>query len=107
MLQLLFRSIAAFLTNHTVFKTHARHINRDVAKSEGLFVENLESDPKLQDLVLSLFHATTHTFSGIRVVKIIDNQIGSLFAKEITTEYRILFFFTTFIYLVLKCINYL
>ena len=36
---------------------------RDVAKSEGLIVEDLESDPKLQDLVLSLFHATTHTFS--------------------------------------------
>ena len=78
--------ITAFLTNHAVFKTHARHINRDVAKSEGLIVEDLESDPKLQNLVLSLFHATTHTFSGIRVVKIIDNHRGNLFAKKITTE---------------------
>ncbi|MBV9177777.1 MAG: hypothetical protein JO327_08780 [Nitrososphaeraceae archaeon] len=40
------QSIAAFLTNHAEFKTHARHINGDVAKSEGLVVENLESDRK-------------------------------------------------------------
>ena len=79
------QSIASFLTNHAEFKTHARHINRDVAKSEGLIVEDLESDQKLQNLVLSLFHATTHTFSGIRVVKIIENHRGSLFQK-IRTE---------------------
>jgi hypothetical protein len=77
------QSIASFLTNHAEFKTHARHINRDVAKSEGLTIEDLESDPKLQDLVLSLFHATTYTFSDIRVVKIIDNHRGNLFAKKL------------------------
>jgi hypothetical protein len=34
------QSIAALLTNHNLFKSHARHINRAVAKSEGLIVED-------------------------------------------------------------------
>ena len=49
---------------------------------EGLIIEDLESDQKLQDLVLSVFHATMLTFdSGVGVVKIIQNHLGNMFAK--------------------------
>ncbi|MBV9179537.1 MAG: hypothetical protein JO297_21115 [Nitrososphaeraceae archaeon] len=77
------KSIAAYLTNHAKFKSHARHINRDEAKSKGLIIEDLESDQKLQDLALSVFHATMHTFDGgVGLLKIIENHLGSAFAKE-------------------------
>lgn len=77
------KSIAAYLSDHTQFKTHARHINRDTAKSKGLVIGNMEDDQTFQDLVLSVFHATTHTFSATGAVKIIENHLGKAFVKQI------------------------
>ena len=77
------QTIADYLANHDEFKTHGRHINRDVAKSKGLTIEGLETDQILQDLVLSIFHVTTHTFGGTGLVKIIENHQGKGFAKLI------------------------
>lgn len=79
------KDIATYLSNHTEFKTHAKHINRDVAKSKGLIIEDLELDQQFQDLVLSVFHATTHTFSGTGMVKIIENHLGKAFVKQIVS----------------------
>lgn len=45
-----------------------------------MVVENLEADPNLQDAVLSVHHATFHTFSG-PCVKIVENQLGRGFFK--------------------------
>jgi len=77
------KKIADTLANHSLFKSHRRHIDREQAKEIGLKVENLEDDDKLQDLVLSVFHATTHTFDGTRAVKIIENQLGKAFIKQV------------------------
>ena len=33
-------------------------------------------------LVLSVFHATTHTFSGTNAMKIIENHNGKAFIKQ-------------------------
>ena len=44
-------------------------------------MEHLEEDQQLQDLVLSVFHASTHTFNGTAAVKIIENHIGKAFIK--------------------------
>jgi ATP-dependent protease ClpP protease subunit len=74
-------NIASFLANHDNFKSHGRHISREKAESQGLKIEYLEKDPKLQDLVLSVFHATTHTFSSTPAMKIIENQNGKAFIK--------------------------
>lgn len=74
--------IADYLSDHTEFKSHGRHISRDKAKELGLNIENLEDDQDLQDLVLSIFHATTHTFSGTSAVKIIENHNGKAFIKR-------------------------
>lgn len=73
--------IADDLSNHTRFKSHGHHINRDEARSIGLVVEDLETDQTFQDLVLSVYHATTHTFSGTAAVKIIENQKGSAYIQ--------------------------
>lgn len=73
--------VAAMLANHSMFKSHGRHISREQAKEIGLNIEDLESDQKLQDLILSVFHSTTHTFDGTPAVKIVENQEGRAFIK--------------------------
>lgn len=79
-------SIAGALTNHTSFKSHGRHISRDRARAlggKGLIVEDLEADQELQDALLSVFHATIHTFGGTNAVKITENHNGSAYVKSV------------------------
>jgi Serine dehydrogenase proteinase len=75
------KGIAAFLANHKNFKSHNRFINRSKARDLGLVVEDLEADQKLQDAVLSVFHAASHTFNASPIVKIIENHLGKAFIK--------------------------
>ena len=77
------RSLAKYLSNHRGFKTHSRHIDRDEAKKRGLVIENLEEDQEFQDLILSIYHATTLTLSLPNPVKIIENQLGKAFVKQV------------------------
>ena len=75
------RRIATHLANHSKFKSHTRHIDMDKAMKLGLKVTPLEEDQTLQDLVLSVFHATTIVFDR-RVIKIIENHLGNAFIKQ-------------------------
>ena len=75
-------SIAQWLADHDTLKSHARHIPRSELKTCGMVVSHLEDDEQLQDLSLSVFHATTHTFSGTPVVKIVENHEGRAFVKH-------------------------
>lgn len=74
-------TIAAKLRDHGAFKSHGRHIDRDKAESMGLKIVHLEKDQKLQDLVLSVFHAVAHTFTMSIGLKIIENHLGKAFVK--------------------------
>lgn len=74
--------ISEWLARHRHFKSHGRHIPRTELESKGLLIEQLEADQKLQDLVLSVFHATNHTFNGTSAVKIIENHEGRAFVKS-------------------------
>jgi hypothetical protein len=79
--------IARGLSEHGVFKSHARHIDRDWARSVGggsvgLKVDDLESDPQLEDLLMSVFHATMIVFANAPMVaKIVENHKGRAFVK--------------------------
>lgn len=75
--------IATWLANHKHFKSHGRHIGREDAEQRGLKIEHLEADQRTQDLVLSIFHATTHTFSMTPCVKVIENHKGRAFMKQV------------------------
>ena len=75
------KEIAAYLAKHDNFKSHGRFINRDKARELGLLIEDLESDQGLQDAVLSVFHAATHTLMASGAVKIIENHLGKAFVK--------------------------
>lgn len=69
------------LADHGNFKSHQRFIDRKQATALGLLVDNLEADQNVQDDVLSIFHAVTHTFNGTPCVKIIENHLGKAFLK--------------------------
>jgi hypothetical protein len=73
--------IASWLASHKNSKSHGRHLSRDELQSKGLKIDNLEDDQDLQEKVLSIFHATNHTFNGTTAVKIIENHLGRAFVK--------------------------
>lgn len=75
-------SISKWLANHKNFKSHGRHISRKDLLEHQLKVTELEEDEMLQDLSLSVFHATTHTFTGTPAVKIVENHTGRAFIKQ-------------------------
>lgn len=77
-------AIAKYLANRQNFLSHGRHLRRDRARDLGLVVDNLEEaeGEEFQDLVLSVFHATTHAFAGTGTVKIIENHEGKAFVKS-------------------------
>ncbi len=66
-------------------KSHSRHFSFQDCVNMGLTVTALENDQELQDLVLSIHHATIITIDGTLVTKIIENQIGS---RYITSQAR-------------------
>ena len=70
------------LADHDRFKSHSRHIDKEKAVELGLNVMSLEDDPILNELVLSVFHATTITFQH-GTVKIIENNLGKAFMKQL------------------------
>ena len=74
--------VSNWLSDHTHFKSHARHISRDDLESHGLRIKYLESDGELQDMVLSVFHATIHTFNGTNAVKLVENHTGRAFVQQ-------------------------
>lgn len=75
--------IAQDLADHKRFKSHGRKITRVQAKEMGLKVEDLESDPETQDLILGVFFAVLHTFQGTTATKIIENHLGKAMMKII------------------------
>jgi len=79
------RKIARWLGMHKRWKSHGRHIPRDVLQRHGLSVEHLEEDQIAQDLFLSVFHATTHTFTCTGAVKIIENNLGKAHVQALAT----------------------
>jgi len=76
------KKIADWLANHRHFKSHGRHIARNVLEDHGLVITRLEDDEMLQDAVLSVFHATTHTFTGTLALKIVESHEARAFIKR-------------------------
>ena len=76
------KEVAGWLADHKNFKSHARHISRAKLEEKGLAIVHLESDPELQDLVLSAFHATMQTFAGTSSLKIVTSHLGRAYVKH-------------------------
>ena len=78
-------TIAQWLSDPRNFRSHSRHIPRQEVESRGLNIVRLEDDPTLQDLALSVFHATAHTFAATPAVKIVENHVGRAYIKQYRT----------------------
>lgn len=61
--------------------SHSIGVGRDEARKLGVIVDDLEVDPRLQDAVLSVHHATIISVSG-GVTKIIENDAGKRFVSQ-------------------------
>ena len=69
-------TIMTELADHTVSKSHGRHIPMKKCIDIGLKIEKLEDNQTLQDLVLSVHHSCILTLSATPAIKIIENQNG-------------------------------
>lgn len=69
-------AIADWFADYDSFHSHGRRVSPDEAVQKGLKIMPLEDDKKLQDAVLSIHHATAHTFSASPAAKIIENHHG-------------------------------
>lgn len=74
-------TIMTELADHTVSKSHGRHIPIQKCIDIGLKIEKLEDNQTLQDLVLSVHHSCMHTLSNTPSIKIIENQNGIAFIQ--------------------------
>jgi len=70
------------LGNPSYSKTHNNHLHIDDARRCGLAIEALEPDQRFQDLVLTVHHCYMHLFGNSDVIKIVENQHGTHFAKR-------------------------
>lgn len=77
------KKIAGWLANHKNFKIHGRYLNREQLRDQGLKIVNLEANKQQDDFILSIYHATSHTFTGSGVVKIIENHLGNAFINAV------------------------
>jgi len=68
--------------NHSIQKSHARHISKTECKEVGLTITDLEDSQELQDAVLTTHHAFMQTFSNTFCVKIIENQNGIAYVEQ-------------------------
>ena len=68
--------ISGWLSDYSSFISYNRHLSHSVLAEKGLKIESLESDQTVQDLSLSVFHATTHAFTAFRICKIIESCRG-------------------------------
>jgi len=74
-------TISEWLADHGNFMSHSRHISRSEIEDHQLKIFRLEHDPILQDLALSVFHATTHAVNLSYAVKIVESNLGRAFIK--------------------------
>ena len=76
------KKIVRFLSDYTRNKSHDRHINISECEAQGLRIVALESNPQLQDLVLTIHHCYMHVTMNGPACKIIENHLGRTLVKN-------------------------
>jgi membrane-bound ClpP family serine protease len=77
------RKVTKALSNYPANKSHDRHFDSDACKKMGLMIVDLESDPALQDLVLTVHHCYMNLLMNTLAYKIIENQNGIALIKNV------------------------
>ncbi len=70
------KKIVHKLTDNDETKSHNRQFSATKCKELGLKVSMIEDDPELQDIVLSIHHASILTITSTAAAKIIENNQG-------------------------------
>lgn len=81
--QTIIKRICENLNEHDKSKSHGRHFDYQFCKDIGLRIVAMESDPKLQDAILSMHHAYMLTLNGTNATKIIESQNGKAYIRNI------------------------
>lgn len=76
-------NIISTFANHTIQKSHSRHISKSECQEIGLVICDLEENQALQDAVLTTHHSFMHTFSITNCVKLIENQNGVAYIEQV------------------------
>jgi Serine dehydrogenase proteinase len=76
--------IVEFLLSQDVHRAHGRHVHRKDLQDRGLNILELESDPALQDAVLSVHHAFIHALMNTNAVKIIEGHNAVALIRNVT-----------------------
>jgi hypothetical protein len=71
------------LGDHSITKSHARHIGIERCRAIGLKIVAMEEDDDLQDAILSVHHAFMVTLGETAACKIIENHKGTAFIKTV------------------------
>ncbi len=74
-------AIADWFASYDQHHSHGRGIGRDLARSHGVVVDDLEDDQGVQDAVLSIHHTLMHMFDALPMAKLIENHLGDSFAR--------------------------
>ena len=78
------KTVANLLSTGEVWRSHGRHITRATLEAGKFKIDRLECDDVLQDLVLSVFHATTLFFELTTATKIVENHMRRAYMKHDT-----------------------
>lgn len=78
--------LADTLSDWEQFKTHSRPLSMEKAEDIGFDVTPLEDDQRFQELVLSVYHVTTHTHLHNNMAKIIENDEGRAYMTALREE---------------------
>ena len=62
-------------------KIHARHFSKDICREAGLNITDLENDPEMQDIILSIHHCYMIAFQQTAATKIVENNIGGRYMR--------------------------
>ena len=73
--------IAQWFASWDEHHSHGRGISRDLARSRGVHIDDLEDSQMLQDAVLSVHHSLMHMFDALPMAKIIENHLGDSFVR--------------------------
>ncbi len=76
------KKVTEYFADADLHFSHAKGIDIDEAKTAGLDrIKRLEENQQLQDAVLSVHHATLHSFMNPAVLKIVENHLGRAFVR--------------------------
>ncbi len=80
------RGILEVFANHSMQKSHARHISVGECRAAGLEIIEMEIDNDLQGSILTTHHAFMHSFALSPAIKIVENQLGVAYVEYLSLQ---------------------